>query len=70
LEYVEHISTGGKTPRNFIISPNGEFLLAANQDSDSINVFRIDKESGKLRQTAVQAEVSMPVCLKLIPADF
>ncbi len=70
LEYVEHVSTGGKTPRNFMISPNGKFLLAANQDSDSINVFRIDEQSGKLRQTAEKADISMPVCLKMIPADF
>lgn len=69
LDYVEHTSTGGKTPRNFTIAPNGKFLLAANQNSDSIIVFSIDEKSGKLKQTASKAEVSMPVCLKLIP-DF
>lgn len=68
LEYVEHTPTGGKTPRNFTIAPNGKFLLAANQNSDSIIVFRIDKNSGKLTATENKAEVSMPVCLKLIPA--
>ena len=68
LNYVEHASTGGKTPRNFTIAPNGKFLLAANQNSDSIIVFRIDEKSGKLTKTENKAEVSMPVCLKLIPA--
>lgn len=68
LEYVEHVSTGGKNPRNFAIAPNGKFLLAANQSSDSIIVFSIDGETGKLTQTANKATVSMPVCLKLIPA--
>lgn len=67
LEYVQHISTGGKNPRNFAIAPNGKFLLAANQSSDSIIVFSIDEETGKLTQTANKAAVSMPVCLKLIP---
>mgnify|MGYP001328496343 CR=1 FL=1 len=68
LNYVEHAPTGGKTPRNFAIAPNGRFLLAANQDSDSITVFSIDENSGRLSPTGVKAEVSMPVCLKLIPA--
>ncbi|MEO6590021.1 MAG: lactonase family protein [Pyrinomonadaceae bacterium] len=68
LDYVEHTSTGGKTPRNFTIAPNGKFLLAANQNSNSIIVFSIDEKSGKLTQTNNKAAVSMPVCLKLIPA--
>ena len=68
LEYVEHTLTGGKTPRNFTIAPNGKFLLAANQNSDSIIVFKIDEKSGKLTKTENKATVSMPVCLKLIPA--
>ncbi len=68
LEFVQNISTGGKTPRNFTIAPNGKFLLAANQNSDSIIVFSIDEDTGKLTQTGNTAAVSMPVCLKLIPA--
>lgn len=68
LEYVEHVSTGGKTPRNFAIDPTGRFLLAANQNSDSIVVFRIDEKSGKLVLTGNVAQVPTPVCLKLIPA--
>jgi 6-phosphogluconolactonase len=68
LEYIEHVSTGGKTPRNFAIDPTGRFLLAANQNSDSIVVFRIDEKSGKLVSTGNVAAVPTPVCLKLIPA--
>jgi 6-phosphogluconolactonase len=67
LTFVEHRSTGGKTPRNFTITSNGKFLLAANQNSDSIIVFKIDEKTGKLKQTKNRANVSMPVCLKLIP---
>ncbi len=67
LAFVEHVSTGGKTPRNFAIDPTGKFLLAANQNSDSIFVFRIDETSGKLGATSSAAQVPTPVCLKLIP---
>ena len=68
LEYIEHVSTGGKKPRNFAIEPGGKFLLAANQDSDNIVVFRIDENTGKLRSTGNVAQVPVPVCLKFIPS--
>ena len=68
LELIEHFSTGGKTPRNFAIAPNGKFLLAANQNSDSVIVFRLDEKSGKLSPTKYKAEISKPVCLKMIPS--
>lgn len=68
LEYLENISTQGKTPRNFAIDPTGRFLLAANQNSDSVVVFRIDDVSGKLSPTGNTAQMPTPVCLKLIPA--
>lgn len=64
LEYVEHVSTGGKKPRNFAIAPGGKFLLAANQDSDNIVVFRVDEKTGKLQNTGFSAQVPVPVCLK------
>ena len=52
LTAVGHESTQGWTPRNFAIDPSGEFLLVANQDSDSNRVrFRIDGESGALTPT-------------------
>jgi 6-phosphogluconolactonase len=69
LDFVEHASTQGKTPRNFAIDPTGKFLLAANQSSDSIVTFRLDEKTGKLQPTENKASVPSPVCLKLIP-DF
>ena len=43
---------------------SGKWLLAENQDSDSIVVFRIDPQSGKLTPTGHKLEVPMPVCAK------
>ena len=37
-------ASGGKIPRDFDLTPDGQFLLAANQDSDSLCVFEIDTE--------------------------
>ena len=63
---VEHVSTGGKWPRNFTIDPTGMFLLVANQKSDSVVTFRIDSVTGRLKLTGQVAEIPTPVCLKLV----
>lgn len=51
-------------PRNFVITPNGKYLLAANRDSDRIQIFLINKTTGLLRDTYKNIELDMPVCLK------
>ena len=67
LRYIENTATGGKTPRNFGISPDGRYLLAANQDSANVVVFRIDPQSGRLTSTGNTLEVPSPVCVKFLP---
>jgi 6-phosphogluconolactonase len=64
LSFIAHESTGGKTPRNFVIDPTGSFLLVANQHSDNIVAFRRDRRTGRLSATGHVAEVPSPVCLK------
>jgi 6-phosphogluconolactonase len=66
LSPVGHQSTLGKTPRNFAIDPSGMLLLAANQDTDSIVSFGIDRTTGALTPTGQIAQVSMPVCVKIV----
>lgn len=56
-------------PRNFVITPNGKFLLVAGRDSDVIQIFEINKETGLLTNTYKDIELSMPVCLKFISID-
>jgi 6-phosphogluconolactonase len=69
LTPVEHVSTQGKTPRNFGIDPTGSYLFAANQDSDNIVVFRIDPKTGRLTATGQTLEVPSPVCVKFVARD-
>ena len=45
LENIDFQSTLGETPRNFALDPEGNFLLAANQDTSDIFTFKINKES-------------------------
>lgn len=56
----------GIHPRNFLITPNGKYLLCACRDSNFIQVFAIDPKSGLLRDTDRTIKVEKPVCLTLI----
>lgn len=61
LELLDTESTRGECPRNFAISPEGEYLFAANQHSDTIVPFSIN-DSG-LNATNDIVEVPQPVCI-------
>lgn len=67
LTKVGQHASGGEHPRNFAIDPTGRYLLAANRDTDNIVVFRRDHQTGLLSETGTELNVSMPVCLKMIP---
>jgi len=54
----------GIHPRNFIITPNGKFLLVAARDSNSIQIFTINPKNGLLEDTEKEIKISKPVCLK------
>jgi 6-phosphogluconolactonase len=64
LSPLDHTSTEGKWPRNFVIDPTGSFLLVANQRTDNVVTFRIDARTGRLSPTGYVAEIPAPVCLK------
>ena len=65
LELAAHEPTLGRTPRSFAIGARGDVVIVANQDSDSLVVFRVDAESGRL-QRASETAVPTPVCVKLL----
>lgn len=69
LKYVGRQSTFGKTPRNFLIDPSGNFLLVANQNSDNIFIFKRNSKTGLLSLTKSKLEIDSPVCLKIIDVD-
>ncbi|MDB5201170.1 MAG: hypothetical protein JWQ27_579 [Ferruginibacter sp.] len=68
LRLVGHQSTLGKTPRNFVIDPSGKFLLAANQNSDEIVIFKRDIKTGLLTDSGKRIKTPNPVCLKWLQA--
>ena len=68
LHLKNEYPTMGKTPRNFAIDPTGKFLLAANQESNNIVVFRIDAITGALTPTGDIVEAPAPVCITFVAA--
>jgi len=46
LSNIGFADTQGNTPRFFALSPNGDFVLAANQNSNNIVVLRRDRSTG------------------------
>ncbi|MFC2125537.1 lactonase family protein [Bacteroidota bacterium] len=66
LDLVDHTSTKGDWPRNFMIDQEGKLLLVANQKTDDIYIFEIDGETGKLKDSGVKLNVPAPVCLKIL----
>lgn len=64
LTVIQHIGSGGRTPRDLTIAPTGDFLYCANQDSDLVTGFLIGQETGMLqRKPEMDLSVSMPVCV-------
>lgn len=62
LQPIGMFDSGGKTPRDISIDPTGEWLLAANQDDNTIAVFAIDPLSGELQLT-YSCFVPTPSCI-------
>jgi 6-phosphogluconolactonase len=66
LTFVERVPTAGKTPRHFGIDPSGEWLLVANQDSNTIVTFRIDGKSGRLSSSGPAIEINSPTMVDFV----
>ncbi|MFK3777645.1 lactonase family protein [Agrobacterium sp. NPDC089420] len=62
LELIGHWPTAGRTPRFFSILP-GDRMLVANEDSDTVVAFDIDRDSGALVRRDEVLHVGSPVCI-------
>lgn len=66
LTAVQHVPSGGKTPRNFEMDPSANWLIATNHGDDKAMAFRIDKQTGKLTPTGEPVTVPSPFCLRFL----
>jgi 6-phosphogluconolactonase len=63
LAPVEIVKSGGRTPRNFALSPDGKWLVCGHQDTPLLTVFRVDGSTGRLTRTSHTAPVPSCVCV-------
>ncbi len=54
----------GKGPQNLLINPDGRWLLCANMPGNSVVVFQIDPQSGKIKPSGEPVEMPMPSCIR------
>jgi 6-phosphogluconolactonase len=66
LTFVEWTSTEGNWPRDFVLDPTDEFLVASNQKSNTLTLFGRDKETGRLELLQSGVKVPEPVCVKFL----
>jgi 6-phosphogluconolactonase len=50
-------------PREFNLDPSGNYLMVAGEKSDEIELFQIDKATGKLSPTKSRFGISSPACI-------
>lgn len=63
LTLVQSAPAGVKIPRGFAISPDGGWLVAAGQDSNSLASHKINPATGELMPAAKVEGVGAPVCV-------
>lgn len=68
LTQVQRRSVEGNHPREFTLSPDGRYLLVANQLSNAIVVMQRDAKSGKVGEVVQTVPVKSPSDLKFLPA--
>lgn len=66
LTYIGYQQTGN-SPRTFALSPDGQFLLVACRDSNAVEVYRRDKDSGLLTLTDTITDLTKPVFVAFVP---
>ncbi len=65
LTPVGHATQGVKVPRNFNLSPCGEWMLVANQEGNDVAVFKVGAD-GLPTPTGTTVKVGKPVCVKFL----
>jgi 6-phosphogluconolactonase len=63
LKKISNLPVKGKGPRNFNLSPDGKYLLVANQYTNNIVLFSRDTKTGLLTDTGKEIAVPAPVCI-------
>lgn len=67
LTLIGHISSRGKTPRNFALDPTGKWIVCTNHGSDNAVIFRVNADNGQLTPVGEPVAVPYPFCERFVP---
>lgn len=66
LTLLGFTASGGEWPRDFVLDPSENFLIASNQHTGNIVLFERDNQTGELTQTDQIIDVPEVVCVKFL----
>lgn len=66
INLIQNEPVQGNWPRNFVIDPDGNYLLVANQKSNNVTLFSINRKTGMLSYENQNEHIPSPVCLKFL----
>ncbi|MGP4040498.1 lactonase family protein [Gracilibacillus sp. D59] len=66
VEFIDWTHTEGDWPRDFVLDPTEQFIVASNQETGTLVLFERDQETGTL--TLLQKDIKAPeaVCVKFL----
>ncbi|MDB5537743.1 MAG: 3-carboxymuconate cyclase [Devosia sp.] len=65
--FIGTTPTGGRIPRDFAFDPTGQVLAVANQESDCINLFRYQPDTGALTPLGTPIQTGSPTAIAFHP---
>jgi len=66
LERIDVVPTEGKFPRHFALTPCGNAVIVANQDSSNLTLFTRDIDTGLIKSTGAQYEIPAPNYIRFL----
>lgn len=66
LLHIQTIGAEGKGPRHFEFTPDGKWIIVANQLSNNISLFARDEKSGLLSFSNLKVDIPAPVCITVL----
>jgi 6-phosphogluconolactonase len=63
LTLLDAVPAGGANPRHISLDPTATLLFSANQDSNTVTVFRRNTTTGALTSTGASLKTPSPVCV-------
>ena len=67
LTFLSQQSTRGGEPCHLTTDESGRWLIVANQSSDSLVMFSIDPQTGRLHANGQSFQIGTPSCVRFLP---